>query len=96
MCAKKGKKKGDVHNMMSKSDDEISWKDIDFIPMEGEDGKYRLLKIIIEDDSFILNKFEVGILLEILEREYDLMFMDENLEDDRDTIKQVSKHEGST
>ena len=66
--------------MMTKSNDEISWKDIDFIPMEGEDGKYRLLKIIIEDDSFILNKFEAGILLEILEREYNLMFMDENFE----------------
>ena len=80
--------------MMTKSDDEVSWKDIDFIPMEDEDGKYRLLKIIIDDDSFILNKFEVGILLEILEREYNLMFMDENLEDDRETIKQFSKHEG--
>ena len=96
MCVKNVKKNGDVHNMMTKSDDEVSWKDIDFIPMEGEDGKYRLLKIIIEDDSFILNKFEVGVLLEILEREYDLMFLDENLEDDRETIKQFSKHEGCT
>jgi hypothetical protein len=80
--------------MMTKSDDEVSWKDIDYIPMEREDGKYRLLKIIIEDDSFILNKFEVGILLEILEREYEMMYMDENLEDSRETIKQYSKHEG--
>ena len=82
--------------MMTKPDDKVSWKDIDFIPMEDEDGKYLLLKIMIEDDSFILNKFEVGVLLEILEREYALMFMDENLEDDHDTIKQFSKYEGCT
>lgn len=77
--------------MQTKSNSQISWKNIDYIPMEDEDGKYRLLKIIIEDDSFILNKFEVGILLEILDREYDIMFMDKNLENNLETLKQFSK-----
>lgn len=71
-------------------------ENIDFIPIEDEKGIYRLLKIMIEEDSFILNKFEVGILLEILEREYNLMFMDENLENYHEPTKQVSKNEGCT
>ena len=80
-----------IEKMQTKSNSQISWKNIDYIPMEDEDGKYRLLKIIIEDDSFILNKFEVGILLEILDREYDIMFMDKNLENNLETLKQFSK-----
>ena len=64
---------------------------IDYIPWEDDDGKFRRIEIIIGDRSFVLYKNEVYFLWRILEMEFNNMWIDDEVADKLEPLKQVQR-----